>query len=421
MANRTLSEEQRAELDRLEGLLESASVYELFGIETEADANAVQDAYYDLSRRWHPDRFFRMELGDDGARIEQLFVAITHAYKVLSDPLKRRDYDRNELPGLLRRRTHRDAYEERSRSSVSDVRRGRSRTTFEARGPGQRGRTKTSRGSSAPSSGADSSAPPASGTPTSTPNPTPSPSPDTSRSSSRTSERPKRRSWREQVKRGRSRRSRAEATPLPRANPSSAAASSDAERVRAKPRRTSRRMERIKDELRQRKEQARAYYEQGLAELDKEQVVKAAASLYLATTYDSDNEDYKEAFEEANRASRRLQSRQLVNQAEAAESYQRVKEAIAHYRKAHELDPDNAKANYRLAVLIRRYEEDDREALLLLRRAVQVDPDDIDYRMALGDLYADLGMKLNAQREYRAVLSLRKGHEGAREGLKRVR
>ena len=74
----------------------------------------------------------------------------------------------------------------------------------------------------------------------------------------------------------------------------------------------------------------------------------------------------------------------------------------------------------RLARLVRTEESNDREALALLRKAVLKSPNVIEYRMALGELYKELGLKLNARREFQAVLALDKGHDAAKAALKEV-
>jgi len=180
-------------------------------------------------------------------------------------------------------------------------------------------------------------------------------------------------------------------------------------------------VERLKEEMRQKTKRARGYFEQGKAEVDAGKIVKAASSLYLATTYDPRSKEYKALFDEVSKEARKLKAAQFVAAAEGAESYQRAKEAIAHYRSAVEYDPTNGRALHRLALLVRRYEEDDRQAVQLLRQAVNSAPNVIEYRMALADLYAELGMSLNARREYQQVLEQDKGNAEARAALRRVR
>ena len=89
-----LSMVERDELDRLVRLAEEGNFYKLLGTDSQADPKEIQAAFFAHSRTWHPDRFFRRELGDDGERLEMLFVTLTQAYKTLADPAKRRVHDR---------------------------------------------------------------------------------------------------------------------------------------------------------------------------------------------------------------------------------------------------------------------------------------------------------------------------------------
>ncbi|MCK6507767.1 hypothetical protein L6R53_31110, partial [Myxococcota bacterium] len=163
---------------------------------------------------------------------------------------------------------------------------------------------------------------------------------------------------------------------------------------------------------------ARAFFEQGRADYQAGRVIKAAGALELAVQFDPANDEYRALLETAKRESRGARIGLLIHQGEQAESYQQAKQAIHAYREAVALEPDSGKVYYRLAKLVRREEENDREALNLLRDAVLKDPDVVEYRLALGELYKELGLKLNARREFTEILKRDKGHEGAKAGLK---
>jgi DnaJ-class molecular chaperone len=61
--------------------------YRILGVPPSADAGAIRRAYLELARRLHPDR-----VGQVGTAH---FQEITGAYETLSDPVKRRTYDRD--------------------------------------------------------------------------------------------------------------------------------------------------------------------------------------------------------------------------------------------------------------------------------------------------------------------------------------
>ncbi len=84
---------QQARIDLLYDGLEQATYYEILQISREAPTRAIKRAYYKLSREFHPDRFFRRELGPYKPKLEQVFAKINEAYRVLSDASSRADYD----------------------------------------------------------------------------------------------------------------------------------------------------------------------------------------------------------------------------------------------------------------------------------------------------------------------------------------
>lgn len=67
--------------------------YAVLGIERDADADAVREAYYALARRYHPDRFRAGDLADLLPRFEIFFTSVTESYNTLVDARLRAEYD----------------------------------------------------------------------------------------------------------------------------------------------------------------------------------------------------------------------------------------------------------------------------------------------------------------------------------------
>ena len=62
--------------------------YEILGIDQSADSDTIKKAYRKLVKKYHPDS----NAGD--AKAEERFKEVTEAYNILSDPEKRKLYDR---------------------------------------------------------------------------------------------------------------------------------------------------------------------------------------------------------------------------------------------------------------------------------------------------------------------------------------
>jgi len=67
----------------LQALLDGPD-YKLLGLASHCDEKSIKRAYFKLSREFHPDRFFRRNLGAYRPEIERLFKAIQRAYVNLS-------------------------------------------------------------------------------------------------------------------------------------------------------------------------------------------------------------------------------------------------------------------------------------------------------------------------------------------------
>jgi len=60
--------------------------HELLGVERGVDPKVVKRAYFKLSKEFHPDRYFRREIGHYAQRLDAIFKKVLEAYEMLSDP-----------------------------------------------------------------------------------------------------------------------------------------------------------------------------------------------------------------------------------------------------------------------------------------------------------------------------------------------
>lgn len=73
--------------------LDQVDYYQLLGAARDAPRRELRRAYFQMSKRYHPDRFFRKLLGDFEPPMEAIFQRITTAYQTLSNRDKRQQYD----------------------------------------------------------------------------------------------------------------------------------------------------------------------------------------------------------------------------------------------------------------------------------------------------------------------------------------
>ncbi len=93
-----LTPDQRAAIDTACDGLDTKTFYEVLLLPKTADAKAVKRSYYRLSKEYHPDKFYRKDLGRFKTQLELLFNKITEAYRVLGDVETREEYDRMIFP-----------------------------------------------------------------------------------------------------------------------------------------------------------------------------------------------------------------------------------------------------------------------------------------------------------------------------------
>ncbi len=71
----------------------TATHYLVLGVNNDATPDQIRAGYYELARRFHPDRFRSGLLQDLLPQIEAYFAKVTEAYNTLSEPIARAEYD----------------------------------------------------------------------------------------------------------------------------------------------------------------------------------------------------------------------------------------------------------------------------------------------------------------------------------------
>jgi curved DNA-binding protein CbpA len=118
-----LPPELQSELRTFEATGRDVSLYDLLGVTPDSDGGTIRRAYLDRSRRYHPDAWFRKNVGEFGPLLSRAFQKLSAAYQVLSDEDARAEYDRVLKQRLSQR--DRAAMERRALSREEQERRRR--------------------------------------------------------------------------------------------------------------------------------------------------------------------------------------------------------------------------------------------------------------------------------------------------------
>lgn len=89
-----ISADRQRQILRFEASLDR-SYWALLGVGPDDDERAIKRAYFKLSKQYHPDRYYRREIGEFGGRLERIFKKLVEAYELLSDPGTRAELQRS--------------------------------------------------------------------------------------------------------------------------------------------------------------------------------------------------------------------------------------------------------------------------------------------------------------------------------------
>ncbi len=81
-----------AQVVELDGKLETADLFTLLGVAAGAEPQVVKAAFFALSKKLHPDRYFRKDLGELRPKLERVFKGLSKAHQTLTRPEKRDAY-----------------------------------------------------------------------------------------------------------------------------------------------------------------------------------------------------------------------------------------------------------------------------------------------------------------------------------------
>jgi len=86
-----------AEVLSFRDMLPAMTLYQILDIPKTASDEDIKKAYFQMARKFHPDRFDRTLVSEFKSQIDEVFDGITHAYRVLSNKESRRVYDAKSI------------------------------------------------------------------------------------------------------------------------------------------------------------------------------------------------------------------------------------------------------------------------------------------------------------------------------------
>ena len=97
-----IPEDFQREIRAFAAELPEMDCYQILGVARDASTDAIRGAFFERSRRFHPDRYFNKNLGSYGTLLHELYKRIVAANEVLRDPELRKRYERSLGPPKAR-------------------------------------------------------------------------------------------------------------------------------------------------------------------------------------------------------------------------------------------------------------------------------------------------------------------------------
>ncbi len=343
--------------------LTTSHFYALLGVPHKADRKAIREAYFRLSKEFHPDSYFGRQLGDYKGKLEAIFRRLTEAYGILTHKEKRGEYDvyiADQIAAAEMEERLLEADREAARIH-EEIERARVEAAIPKRDASE-------------------------------------------------VEALRRQALMQKLSGGR-KFTPAPVIPAPAPAPRDPKLLADAIRrvIGAAP---------APDE---RKEKAAQCADAARRALAAEDFVSAVNAWNLAATLDPSNADFQKEREESSRKARGALAVTYAKQGRYEESLGHVAEACRNWLKAADGQPSNPLYLERAAAMLVATRGDLHRAQELARKAVEFKPEDPAYRVTLGVVYEAAGLPRNAKREADSALAIDPHFEAAQALLKRIR
>jgi curved DNA-binding protein CbpA len=376
-----LPPEKQRLVSELHAKLDVLTHYQLLGVPEAADRKAVKSAYYALAPEFHPDRYFRKNLGHFRPMLEAVFSRITLAHDVLTSKDRRAEYD--EYLTLAREGASLGAAPADVERVLADVERLAQAAVNAAPASDP---SAASRASVTPPPPRASSLPPA---------PATMPPPSGPRRSEEEVQRDRRAAFAARLTGGFRRQTAAAPAPTP--PPPVASAQERALALKT-------RWEVARSEAR--RQQLEKYRLLGLDAMGRGEFISAATNFRMACALQPDDADLQRLREECEQKAAAAQADENLRAAESAAQQGNWGVAAQAYARVCVGRPGDSRAHERCANALIRGGGDARRAVILARRAAELDPGRGTYRLTLARAYFFAGLKTSAEGELdRALLT----------------
>ena len=370
----------------LHSVMSSLDHYAILGIARDVDKKAVKRSYFELAALFHPDRYFRKNLGSFKARMEVVFAKVSVAYETLADKTSRAEYDlylgdvenSRNVEAMLR-----NVMAEVEQAQQTAMEMAGSAPVLPATDEGE-----VARGES---SGLYTSSRPPARAASNPPAPEPAAAPKNTAASDRL-----RKEALAMRLRGIRPPTKPAAAPVPQPEIKLAPPpphANTAEAVDALKRRYEERVEIG------RRQQGDKYVKIGELAESRNDLTAAAAAYRVALTFLHDEDaSYAHAREVIAKSEAQL-GETYTRQAEHEERANRWEDALRSWTRAVKLRPNDHRVTERYAYAILKNSGDLHEASQAAQKAVALAPTVGDYRVTLANIYLAAGLMLNARRE----------------------
>lgn len=88
-----LNEDEQSAIEKMAETVEKGTFYQILSLPVQVKPEQVKIRFFELSKTFHPDRYFRKNIGRYKDMLTTIFKKLSEAYEILYDPKKKQWYD----------------------------------------------------------------------------------------------------------------------------------------------------------------------------------------------------------------------------------------------------------------------------------------------------------------------------------------